>query len=288
MIRAEVSAALAILDAGKSYPQKLAYALAKGRIQLKRITREIEAARADAYSPEVLEYIRGREALGIDHAAKDEAGNPIPQGNGFKLADPAAYRAALIALDDAYAGARIALEAQDRAFRDYMNSEVTITPHAVDSLLVPEGLSIEEAEIFMALLAWEDGRRILEVLATLPSANPDGSIVISPAWAGTILSAGAVLVSVALGISKLIFPSHKDLQAARDECRERHEESRASVDALDKMLRAEFAGQIEASNRNVLAEFRVLAGKVERLLIRTAVLQDRSSHSDDDETRFPA
>ena len=37
MIRAEVAGALAVLDAGKSYPQKLAYALAKGRIQLKRI-----------------------------------------------------------------------------------------------------------------------------------------------------------------------------------------------------------------------------------------------------------
>lgn len=155
MIRAEVAGALAVLDAGKSYPQKLAYALAKGRIQLKRIAREIEAHRADAYTPEVLEFIRGREALGMDHAAKDEAGQPIQQGNGVKLADPAAYRAALTALEDAYVDAKAALEVQDRAFRDWLSEEVEIVPHAVDALLVPEDLSIEEAEVFMALLAWE-------------------------------------------------------------------------------------------------------------------------------------
>lgn len=127
---------------------------------------------------------------------------------------------------------------------------------------------------------------ILDILATLPSTNPDGSIVISPAWAGTILTSGSLLVAAAVGISKLIFPSHKDLQEAKDECRERHAENRASMDALDKMLRAEFAGQIETSNRAVMTEFRALGAKVEKLLIRTAVLQDRSSHSDD-ETRFP-
>lgn len=155
MIRSEVAGALAVLDAGKSYPAKLAYALAKGRLQLKRIAREIEAHRQDAYTPEVLEYIRGREALGMDHAAKDEAGQPIAQGNGVKLADPAAYRAALIALDNEYVDAKAALEAQDRAFRDWLSEEVEITTHAVDALVVPEDLSIEEAEVFVALLAWE-------------------------------------------------------------------------------------------------------------------------------------
>ena len=155
MIRAEVAGALGILDAGKSYPQKLAYALAKGRIQLKRIAREIEAHRADAYTPEVLEFIRGREAMGMDHAAKDEAGQPIQQGNGVKLADPAAYRAALTAYEAEHSEAKAALEVQDRAFRDWLSEEVEIVPHAVDALLVPEDLSIEEAEVFMALLAWE-------------------------------------------------------------------------------------------------------------------------------------
>lgn len=155
MIRAEVSGALAVLDAGKSYPQKLAYALAKGRIQLKRIAREIEAHRADAYTPEVLEYIRDREALGLDHAAKDEAGQPIAQGNGVKLADPAAYRVALNAYDAEHADAKEAFNVQDRAFRDWMTEDVEVATHAVDPLLVPVDLSIEEAEVFVALLAWE-------------------------------------------------------------------------------------------------------------------------------------
>lgn len=155
MIRAEVAAALVVLDSGKSYPQKLAYALAKGRLQLKHLSREIEAHRADAYAPEVLEYIRGREALGMDHAAKDEAGQPIPQGNGVKLADPAAYRAALTTYEAERAAAKAALDAQDRAFRDWLSEEVEIVPHAVDAILVPEDLSIEEAEVFMSLLAWE-------------------------------------------------------------------------------------------------------------------------------------
>lgn len=155
MIRADVAAALAVLDAGKSYPQKLAYALAKGRIQLKRIAREIEAHRADAYTPEVLEYIRGRDGLGMEHAAKDDAGHPIAQGSGLKLADPAAYRAALTAYEAEHADAKAALDVQERAFRDWLSEEVEISPHAVDALLVPEDLSIEEAEVFVALLAWE-------------------------------------------------------------------------------------------------------------------------------------
>lgn len=155
MIRAEVAGALALLDAAKDRPQKLAYALAKGRIQLKRISREIEAHRQDAYTAEVLDYIRGREALGLEHAAKDEAGQPIAQGTGVKLADPAAYRAALLAYESEHASAKAALEVQDRAFRDWLSEEVEIVPHAVDPLLVPEDLSIEEAELFMALLAWE-------------------------------------------------------------------------------------------------------------------------------------
>lgn len=155
MIRAEVTGALAVLDAGKSYPQKLAYALAKGRIQLKCIAREIEAHRADAYTPEVLEYMRGRDALGLEHAAKGEDGNPIAQGAGFKLSDPAAYRAALTAYDAEHADAKAALEVQDRAFRDWMAEDVEVATHAVDALLVPEDLSIEEAEVFVALLAWE-------------------------------------------------------------------------------------------------------------------------------------
>lgn len=155
MIRGEVGAALAVLDAGKSYPAKLSYALAKGRIQLKRIAREIEAHRQDAYSPDVQAYIRGRDALGVAHAVKDEAGNPIQHGNSIKLGDPAAFRAALTAYEAEHAAAKAALEVQDRAFRDWLSEEVEIVPHAVDALLVPEDLSIEEAEVFMALLAWE-------------------------------------------------------------------------------------------------------------------------------------
>lgn len=115
-----------------------------------------------------------------------------------------------------------------------------------------------------------------------------GDITISPVWAGICLSLVVQVVGLAVWIGRQMFPSKGDLQEAKDECRERHAENRASVDALDKMLRAEFAGQIETSNRAVMTEFRALGAKVERLLIRTAVLQDRSSHADDDETRFPA
>lgn len=155
MIRADVAAALAVLDAAKDRPQKLAYALAKGRLQLKRHAREIEAHQQDAYSPEVLAYIRGRDALAMEHAAKDDAGQPIPQGAGVRLADPAAHRAALLAYEVQHAATKAALEAQDRAFRDWLSEEVEIVPHAVDPFLVPEDLSIEEAELFMDLLAWE-------------------------------------------------------------------------------------------------------------------------------------
>ena len=91
----------------------------------------------------------------MEHAAKDEAGQPIMQGSGVKLADPAAYRAALTAYEAEHSAAKAALEAQDRAFRDWLSEEVGIVTHAVDALLVPEDLSIEEAEVFMALLAWE-------------------------------------------------------------------------------------------------------------------------------------
>ena len=155
MIRSEVARALELLDSPKDRPAKLAYALAKGRIQLKRISREIAQAREDAYTPEVLAYIRGREELGREHLAKDDAGNPTPEGAGLKLQDPAAYRAALLAYDEAHAAAKAALEVQDKAFRDYLGSEVTITPHTVDASLIPGDLSIEEAELYMALLAWE-------------------------------------------------------------------------------------------------------------------------------------
>jgi len=155
MIRAEVAGALALLDAAKDRPQKLAYALAKGRIQLKRISREIEAHRQDAYTPEVVEFIRGREELAIEHAAKDEAGQPIAQGGGVKLANPATYRVALLDFELKHASAKAALEVQDRAFRDWLSEEVEIVPRAVDPLLVPDDLSIEEAELFMSLLAWE-------------------------------------------------------------------------------------------------------------------------------------
>lgn len=155
MIRAEVAGFLSILDASKDRPQKLAYALAKGRIQLKRIAREIEAHRADAYTPEVLEYLRGRDALAMDHAAKDADGHPILEGTAIKLADPSAHRASLLAYDHEHAPAKAAHEAQERAFRDWLSEEVEISPHAVDELLVPEDLSIEEAELFMDLLAWE-------------------------------------------------------------------------------------------------------------------------------------
>jgi hypothetical protein len=155
MIRGEVSAALAVLDAGKSYPQKLAYALAKGRIQLKRNAREIEAHEKDAYSPVSVEYMRGRQEIGSRHTKLDEQGKPVPQGNGVALADPASYRAELTAYERDNAEAKAQMEAEDRAFRDWLLEEVTITPHAVDPLLVPEDLSIEEAEVFLALLAWE-------------------------------------------------------------------------------------------------------------------------------------
>jgi hypothetical protein len=128
---------------------------------------------------------------------------------------------------------------------------------------------------------------IFEALTVLPSAAPDGNIIISPAWAGVALSFGTSIIAAVLWISHRLFPSHSDLQDARDECRERHAENRASVDAMDKMIRAEFAGQIAESNRAVMNEFGKLANKVEKLLIRTAVLQDRTSHSDSEETRFP-
>ncbi len=129
---------------------------------------------------------------------------------------------------------------------------------------------------------------LVEILTTLPAAAPDGSITISPAWAGVALSFGTSIIAAVLWISFRLFPSHADLQAARDECRDRHSDNKASVDALDKMLRAEFAGQISESNKAVMNEFGKLASKVEKLLIRTAVLQDRTSHSDDEETRFPS
>lgn len=119
---------------------------------------------------------------------------------------------------------------------------------------------------------------------TIPSTC---DITVSPVWVGIGLSVVAQVVGLAVWIGRQMFPSKSDLQAAKDECRERHAENRASVEALDKMLRAEFASQIETSNRAVMAEFRALSGKVEKLLIRTAVLQDRASHSDDDDTRFP-
>ena len=155
MIRSEVTWALGLLDASKDRPQKLAYALAKGRMQLKRLAREIEAHRADAYTPDVLEYLRGREALGMEHAAKDESGEMIRERSGVKLRDPAAYTAALQAYDAEHQVVKCAMTAQDKALRDWMSEEVEIAPHAVDASLVPEDLSVEEAELFVLLLAWE-------------------------------------------------------------------------------------------------------------------------------------
>jgi nucleoside permease NupC len=130
------------------------------------------------------------------------------------------------------------------------------------------------------------------IASSAPVPTETGDITISPVWAGVIMGLMGNIILGTLWIARQLFPSKADLQTARDECRERHEENRASIEAAEKFIRAEFTGQIAESNRAMMAEFGKLASKVEKLLIRTAILKDRSSHDDsrsdfEDETRFP-
>ena len=111
-------------------------------------------------------------------------------------------------------------------------------------------------------------------------------LTISPAWAAVVLTATINILLAFVGVGRQLFASKADLAAHRDECAKMHADQRSATEAVDKMLRAEFSGQIAESNRAVMHEFRRLASKVERLLVRTAVLGERTSHSDEDDTEF--
>ena len=149
--RIEVATLLATLDALPAMPSKVAYALARGRVRLKAIAREVEAHRNDAYNEDVLAYLREREELGAEHIAKDDKGQPIPEGNGWKLKDPAAYRAALLELEGKSSEVIDKLKAQDAALADWMLEEEAVEAWGIPSGLELPDLTVAQAEVMVLL-----------------------------------------------------------------------------------------------------------------------------------------
>lgn len=149
--RFEVAALLANLDAFPAIPQKVAYALARGRVRLKAIAREIETHRKDAFDDEVLAYLRSREELGTEHIAKDDKGQPIPEGNGWKLKDPAAYRAALMELEGQSSEVIAKLKAQEAALADWLNETVEVEAWVIPAGIELPDLTVAQAEVLVLL-----------------------------------------------------------------------------------------------------------------------------------------
>ena len=149
--RADVISLLATLDALPALPQKVAYALARGRVRLKALAREIDAHRKDAYSDDVLAYLRDREELGGEHIAKDDKGQPIPEGNGWKLKDPAAYRAALVELEGRSSEVIAKLQAQEAALDDWMREDAEVEAWGIPTGIALPDLTVAQAEVLVLL-----------------------------------------------------------------------------------------------------------------------------------------
>jgi hypothetical protein len=152
MRRIDVRAALATLESPKPYAKELATALARGRIQLKAIAKDIEAAEKTVYSEPALEYIQGKYAIGDAHAKRGEDGTPTQGPHGLLIADPAKYQQAIKEYDAKHAEAKALYDAQTEAWNAYLAEEVSLVQRTVSVESMPSEMTVDEAELFVELL----------------------------------------------------------------------------------------------------------------------------------------
>lgn len=81
-----------------------------------------------------LDYVREHEQLLIQHAAKDDRGNPIVVHNQYQIADETAFRKAADALVAAHPGVVEKLKQHQIAVRDLLAAESEYTPPVQVSL----------------------------------------------------------------------------------------------------------------------------------------------------------
>lgn len=147
MIRADLPEAIARLEAG-TYSGKLGYAVARTLLELRRLGRELQAQREDAYSPEVRAYMQRRQALVWAHAQRDDQGEPIVDAGRVRLRP--SYDEALAALE-ASDSAHERWQQEERALLAYLREDVAVSRRAVDEADIPADRSGYELAILFDL-----------------------------------------------------------------------------------------------------------------------------------------
>ena len=108
----------------------LLFALAKLRLKLAPLAEEV-AKRTDpkqAWTETVAKYIEGRDGIIVANAEKNDAGEPIREGNGIKIVDMPKLIEDLKAYDEANKDAKEALEHQAKALNEWLEEEVDFVP----------------------------------------------------------------------------------------------------------------------------------------------------------------
>lgn len=154
MIRAEIAPAIQYLEQTR-FTGKLAYAMARGLIELKTRHRAVQELQESAYTEASKAYIRQRQELALHWAEKGDDGAPLIERGMVRLRP--GYDAALRELEAAESGAHAQYLVEERALADAMREEVALPRRTLSMGDLPEEFSGYEGALFLDLLDIQEG-----------------------------------------------------------------------------------------------------------------------------------
>jgi hypothetical protein len=151
----QVNQIVNLVSTDTKYQPKFTYALTKARLELIKFSKEIEDKRSATFTDDVKAYVTNRENLIREHLEKDAEGTPvsIPGAPGqFKLASVKDFNLAVIKFDSDNEEVKLKFETQEKAFTDFLESEVKISKWKLKLSDLPESISSNDLVLLMEVL----------------------------------------------------------------------------------------------------------------------------------------
>lgn len=132
--------------------KKFAYALQKNINYIKREMKRIQDMMI--MSDDFQKFDEARVALAIEHAEKDKDGNPVVEGNKYKLVDEKKFEKAIEKLKKEHLKAVDEYEYKAALVNAELEKECTIKFHKVEEM--PEDVSLRQIQIISSFMFDEE------------------------------------------------------------------------------------------------------------------------------------